>query len=210
MRKVFLVLCAVAVTAGCAVKQDPPVSDERLAASVYRHEGPPKLTLYTMISNRSGNGAHTSLMINGSQRVIFDPAGSFRQDDIVTRGDVVYNVTPYLEDVYRRFHARETFHVVVQELDVSAETAEMALNLALNYGEVADSKCSRSTSDILAQLPGLNIKETWYPKNLSAQFGALPGATSAKFYEYDSADRFKALTTYDPEKVRAHMNANGI
>lgn len=210
MRKAVIALAAVSMLAGCVVKQDPPISDEVLAASVYRHDGPPRLTLYTMINNRSGRGAHTSLMINGSQRVIFDPAGSFRKGGIVTRDDVVFNVTPRLADVYTRFHARKTYHVVVQELDVSPEVAEQALQLALSRGEVPDAYCANSTSEILSQLPGFEgISQTWYPKDLSEQFAQFPNATRAELYEYDDGDRFKALAEYDPAKVIDNMNANG-
>ncbi|MEC8042170.1 MAG: hypothetical protein VX181_15955, partial [Pseudomonadota bacterium] len=70
MRNVMLAMAAVSMLSACVVKQDPPISDEVLAASVYQHDGPPRLTLFTMINNRTGRGAHTSLMINGSQRVI--------------------------------------------------------------------------------------------------------------------------------------------
>ncbi|MCG7493411.1 hypothetical protein [Thalassobius sp. Cn5-15] len=209
----ILVLAAVAVIglSGCVVKQDPPVSDEVLAASVYRHDGPPRLTLFTMINNRSGNGAHSALMINGSQRVIFDPAGSFRKGGIVSRDDVVYDVTPGLADVFTRFHARKTHHVVVQELDVSAEAAEQALQLAMARGEVPDAYCARSISTILSQLPGLEgMKTTWFPKPLSAQFDQLDGATRTELYEYDDGDRFKALEAFDPERVKDNMKANGV
>jgi len=211
MRKALIALAAVSVLAGCVVKQDPPVSDSDLAASVYRHDGPTRLTLFTMINNRNGNGAHTSLMINGSQRVIFDPAGSFRKGGIVTRDDVVFGASPYLADLYTRFHARKTFHVVVQEIDVSPEVAEQALNLALARGEVPDAYCANSTSELLSKLPGFeSIKKTWYPKDLSEQFDQLPGTTREAFYEYDDGDRFKALEAFDPEKVRESMAANGL
>ncbi|MFY0682809.1 MAG: hypothetical protein JXR13_19740 [Thalassovita sp.] len=209
MRRIVLALCALTAVAGCTVKTDPPIADDVFEAATYRHDGPPSLTLYTMINNRTGNGAHASLMVNASQRVIFDPAGSFRKHNIVARGDVVYGVTPHLEDSYRRFHARETYHVIVQELEVSPEVAEMALQMVMTYGEVPDSMCTRSTSEILAQLPGLNINTTWFPKNLSEQFETLPNVTTGKFYEYDDEDRFKALAAYDPEKVRANMREFG-
>lgn len=206
MRIWIAALVTMTLTAGCAVKTDPPVSDDAVARAAYRHDGPPKLTLFTMISNDTGSGAHSSLMINGSQRVIFDPAGTFRKEGkIVARGDVVYGVTPRLADVYTRFHARETYHVRVQELPVPAGTAEKALQVALSYGEVPDAQCSVSTSRILAQLDGIGgkIDSTWYPRNLAEQFAQLPGASSRKLYEYDDPDKTKALRAYDPEAVAA-------
>ncbi|MEZ5675231.1 hypothetical protein SAMN06265173_10978 [Thalassovita litoralis] len=203
MRKWLLVLAAVSLTAGCAVKQDPPVTDEQIINATYRHDAPPELTLYTMINNQNGSGAHTSLMINASQRVIFDPAGSFRDKAIVARNDVVYGVTPYVEDVYTRFHARKTYHVVIQRLQVTPEVAEQALRLAQGMGEIGDGQCASSTSRLLSQLPGLNIQQTMLPKKLMAQFGDAPLMSSRSLYEYDDEDRFKALREYDPEKAKA-------
>ena len=113
MRGILLAFCATCVLGSCtAPKVWAP--DDAVARATYRHEGPPRLTLFTMINNRTGSGAHTSLMINGSQRVIFDPAGSFKHETLPERNDVVYGITPPVADVYTRFHARKTFHVKVQ------------------------------------------------------------------------------------------------
>lgn len=207
MRKWVLVLAAVGLTAGCAVKHDPPVTDEQIKNATYKHPAPPELTLYTMISNANGSGAHSSLMINASQRVIFDPAGSFRDKAIVARDDVVYGATPYVEDVYTRFHARKTYHVVIQRMQVSPEVAEKALQLAQSYGEVTDGHCAQSTSTILSQLPGLDVKPTYYPKKLMAQFGNKPLLSTQSLYEYDDEDRFKVLREYDPEEARKNFAA---
>ena len=60
-------------------------------------------------------------MINGSQRVIFDPAGTVRLSAVPERGDVLYGISPKVADFYARAHARETFHVVIQEIEVSPD-----------------------------------------------------------------------------------------
>ena len=197
--KLFGALCIALALSAC-VKPAEWASDEAITKVQYRDPGPTKLTLFTMISNSNGSGAHTSLMINGSQRVAFDPAGSFRHEDIPTRDDVVFGMTPYLTDVYTRFHARETYHVIVQELDVSPEVAELALQKALAYGPVSKAHCARSTSDILSGLPGFeNIRQTYFPKKLSEQFAQYKGVTSERLYEYDDDDKTKVLRAYVPE-----------
>lgn len=197
----------------CAPKPEPSQSmpDAEIAAAAYSHDGSPKLTLFTMINNANGSGAHTSLMVNGSQRVIFDPAGSFRHPRIAAKNDIVFGVTPMMADTYTRFHARETFHVIVQEVDVSAEVAEDILRRVLTTGPVPKAQCALSTSTILGDVPGLGgpIRKTWFPKNLADQFGRLPGATTEKLYEYDDADRFKALEAFDADRVRASRAASG-
>lgn len=188
------------------------MTDSELREKVYRHDGPPALTLFTMVNNSNGSGAHTSLMVNGSQRVIFDPAGSFRHPRIATKNDVVYGVTPVMEDTYTRFHARETFHVIVQHVEVSPEVAEDVLRRVLAQGPIPRAQCALSTSELLRDVPGLNgaIRSTWFPNQLAAQFGQLPGATTQRLYEYDDADRFKALESFDPERVKAAQAAQAV
>lgn len=200
MRLLILALCAVLSLAGCSGER-VWATDEAVARAAYRHDGPPRLTLFTMLNNRSGAGAHTSLMINGSQRVIFDPAGSFGHETIPERNDVLFGITPMVEDVYTRYHARKTFHVKIQVLDVSPELAERAIAAVRNNGAVPSAQCSLSTSSILATLFPGRISQTWSPKSLAEQFGTIPGVTEQVLYEYDSDDNSKVLAAWDPSKV---------
>jgi hypothetical protein len=198
-------LALVASLSACSVRN--PASDNSpdvaVQAARYVHDGPKQLTLYTMISNESGSGAHTSLMINGSQRVAFDPAGSFRKDGaIVAKNDVVYGMTPYMVDQYTRFHARETYHVVVQSIDVSPQVAEMALRLAETLGPVTEAQCAKSTSALLKTLPGFeDAPQSYYPRKLMDYFAA-KGATYDRLFEYDDDDKSKVLAAFVPEYER--------
>ena len=200
MRSWIAAICACVTLAGC-VGQEVWAPDDAVAKAAYRHDGPPRLTLYTMINNRTGAGAHTSLMINGSQRVIFDPAGSFKHETLPERNDVVYGITPPVEDVYTRYHARETYHVRVQNLDVPAETAEQVFRLAQSYGAVPPAQCARSTSTILSQVYPGTVRPTWSPVRLADDFAALPGVTERRLREYDSDDNSKVLDDWDPDRV---------
>ena len=205
--RLVLAFLVVAGLSACAPTPEPSQSmpDAEIAQAAYRHDGPAALTLYTMINNSNGSGAHTSLMVNGSQRLIFDPAGSFRHPRIATKNDIIYGVTPMMEDTYTRFHARETFHVIVQQVHVSPEVAEDVLRRVVAVGPVPRAQCALSTSTVLSEVAGLNgaIGKTWFPKDLADQFGRLPGATTTRLYEYDDADRFKALEVFDKDRVRA-------
>ena len=194
MRVLLLCLCAaIAVVAGCTKKQ-PNASDATLAAVAYRDPGPAKLTLYTMVNNRTGGGGHSSLMINASERVIFDPAGSFYADVIPERDDVLFGITPAAEQAYRGAHARSTFHVAVQEVEVTPEQAEIAYQLALQAGPVPGAFCSNATSRLLQQVPGFEtLKPSLQPTKLRDQFGALPGVTTSQYFEDDSPDLQVAL-----------------
>lgn len=201
MRYLVLAFCAAIGLSGCA-GQKVWAPDEAVSKATYRHDGPTRLTLFTMINNRTGAGAHTSLMINGSQRVIFDPAGSFKHETLPERNDVVFGITPPVADVYTRYHARKTYHVKVQELDVSPAVAEAAMRAVMSYGAVPSAMCARSTSTVLAGLPGFgHIQTTWYPVKLADQFGKIPGVREQELYEYDSDDNSKVLREWNPNTV---------
>ncbi len=193
LRYLSFALLALAV-AGCSAKQEPNADAATIAAVSYRDPGPATLTLYTMINNRSGSGGHTSLMINASERVIFDPAGSFKADIVPERDDVLFGITPSVEKAYRGSHARSTFHVLVQEIEVTHEQAEIAYRLALASGSVAGAFCTSATSNLLRQVPGFeDISSVLYPTKLSAQFETIPGVKSTRYYEDDSADLQEGL-----------------
>lgn len=195
-----VVLAAAAATlTACTVPNAGGADLDEVARAAYRHDGPPSITLYTMLSNRSGAGAHTSILVNGSQRVAFDPAGSFRHEKIVSRNDTVFGMTPYLVDQYTRFHARETYHVVIQTIEVSPEVAEQALKMVVNHPAVSRSYCAMSTSQLLAQLPGFeDVRPSFYPKKLMETFAA-KGASFERLYEYDSDDKTGVLRAFVPE-----------
>ena len=195
---------AALVLAGCAgnVSDVPDASPQEVAQAAYRHDGPPAITLYTMVSNNSGAGAHSSLMINGSQRVIFDPAGTVRHPRLPERGDVLYGVTPEIERFYELAHARETFHVVVQRIPVSAEVAEQALQLAMTNGRVPSAFCTQATSGLLRQLPGFeNVSSTFFPLRLSDQIAERPGVSTKRVYDDDADDKTIAIEEFGSEQA---------
>lgn len=187
-------LAGCVALAGCAAQKVPNADAATLAKAAYVHDGPPALTLFTMVNNRTGSGGHTSLMINASERIIFDPAGSFYADVVPERNDVLFGITPGVVLAYRGSHARSTHHVVMQRLEVTPAQAQLAYELALSNGRVPGAYCANSTSSILRQIPGLEgLKTTFYPVKLSEEFGALPGVVTTKYYEDDDADLQKAL-----------------
>ncbi len=170
--------------AACAESVLAPMEDVQRA--VYVHDAPPDLTLFTMKNVDTGYGAHTSLMINASQRVIFDPAGSFSYPTVPERNDVLFGITPAVEEFYTGFHARATYYVVKQRVAVSAEVAERALQLALANGPVPQSFCTNATSNILRKLPGFDvINVTFLPDRLEKRFALLPGVTTTERRDTD-------------------------
>jgi hypothetical protein len=69
-RRQFLIGKPLSLSACTAIEVWAP--DTLVSQYIYREEGPKYMTLYTMKNVGSGNGAHSALLINASQRVIFD------------------------------------------------------------------------------------------------------------------------------------------
>lgn len=203
MRSILLALGAALFLAGCAAESVLSTREE-VAHAAYRHDGPPRLTLYTMINNRSGAGAHSALMINGPQRVIFDPAGTFNTGrHLPERDDVLYGITPAVADVYTRYHARKTYHVRIQRLDVSPEMAARAIALIEANGPVPSAQCSLASSRILGELFPGRVRTSWFPRKTADDFAQIPGVTEETLYEYDSDDNSGVLAAWDPERAAA-------
>lgn len=195
MKRLVIGLAVAAMVAGCAADTSPDSSDQAVAAAAFRAGGPPTLTLVTVVNNRTGAGGHTALIVNGSQQVIFDPAGSFRDERVVEKGDVLYGMTPGWVQAFKSAHARTTHHVVSQTVTVTPAQAERALNLVRSNGPVAGAYCANSTSGLLAEIEGFEgIKRTFYPVKLMDQFAQVPGVRTEKYYENDDGDVIDALT----------------
>lgn len=188
MKQIIGIGAVLLALAGCAAENTSDSSPVEVAAATYRASGPPSLTLMTMVNNRTGKGGHSSLLVNASQRVIFDPAGSFRGDRIVERGDVLYGITPAWLNAYRSAHARSTFHVVSQEIPVTAAQAEQALRLVQANGTVPGAFCTNATVGVLNQIEGLQFRSTFYPVNLMEQWAQLPSVRTTKLFENDSGE----------------------
>lgn len=187
-RRLFLAGLPLAL-AGCGA-QEVWAPDDVIARAIYRDPGPKHLTLYTMRNVHYGNGAHSAILINASQRVMFDPAGAWKQDQMPERNDVLFGASPQLEQYYVSFHARITYYVIGQKVPVTPEAAEQALNLALVAGPVSQANCARSVSRIVRQLPGFeNVRQTWWPNTLVDDFAQLPGVETTEYREEDADDK---------------------
>ncbi|MBB3993206.1 hypothetical protein GGR95_000834 [Sulfitobacter undariae] len=189
MLKSFLALAlSAALLAGCSDKgKESPT--QAIEDAIYVNRGQTKLTLMTMINNRTGAGAHTALLVESTQTVLFDPAGSFNHDKIPERGDVLYGMSPDWVEWYKSAHARSTFHVVSQEFVVTPAQAARALQLVQANGAVTSAFCANATSGILRQIEGFeSIKQVFKPEKLMAQVEQLPGVSTTRHYEDDEGN----------------------
>jgi hypothetical protein len=196
-RNVLFISLALFGLAGCTAE---PIwaPEEQVQRAAYVHPGPKTITLVTVINNRSQSGAHSGLMINGSQRVIFDPAGTFRHPSIPERNDVQLGIRPPILNLYIDYHARDTFHVVLQEIEVTPEVAERALQTVQNYGAVPKAMCSNAISRVLAQIPGFeSVGHSFFPAKTMNKFAELPNVKTSRVFD----DRPKGSTASTAELV---------
>lgn len=188
MKKLLLTLTTLVGLAACGAE---PIwaPDETVTAARYEHPGPTSVTLYTVLSTRSGAGAHAGLLINGSERVLFDPAGTWQHPRLPERNDVHFGITPKMVDFYIDYHARETYDVVEQTVEVSPEVAAMIMQRAMAYGAVPKANCTIALSRVLEGVPGFeSLPMTWFPKRMMEGFAELPGVTTRKITD-DDADQ---------------------
>jgi len=187
-------LALVCVTlAGCAA-EEIWATDEAVARAAYRAPGPMTVTLLTAVSNRSGNGGHSALLIDGQQRVLYDPAGSWWHPDIPERNDVLFGMSPAYFDFYMDYHARETFHVVVQTLEISPETAAALIAGVQAQGASPRAYCARSISSVLTNTPGFEeIGVSFFPTAIMRDFDRIPGVATRQVFDDDSDDNLELL-----------------
>ncbi len=186
MLRAFLSLLALLTLAACGAE---PVwaPEERVQAARYVHDGPPSISLFTVINNRSNAGAHSGLMINGTERIMFDPAGTWQHPRIPERNDVHYGITPRIVNFYIDYHARETFRVVEQTVIVSPGVAALVAQRAKAYGAVPKAQCAKSVTEILRGVPGFeNVRSSWYPNKIMDDFAKIPGVTTRVIRDEDA------------------------
>ena len=193
MKRLFFALFATLFLSACGAE---PIwaPDEAVADARYEHVGPTSVTLYTVLSTRSGAGAHAGLLINGSERVLFYPAGTWRHPKLPERNDVHFGITPKMVDFYIDYHARETYDVVEQTIMVSPEVADLIMARAKAYGAVPKANCTIAISRVLDGVPGFeSLPMTWFPKRMMEGFADLPGVQTRRITDDDADENHGVL-----------------
>ncbi|MDF0601038.1 hypothetical protein P1J78_09880 [Psychromarinibacter sp. C21-152] len=188
MRRILFLLMLPLALAACGAE---PVwaPEEEVQRALYRHNGPPSITLVTVVSNKNGSGGHSALLVNGSHRAIFDPAGTFQHPALPERNDVIYGMSEKAYQFYKEYHARVTWHVVSQEVQVPPEVAEAALRKIQAYGAVPKAYCAVATTSVLSELPGFEGVPTGFsPIAVMKYFDTLPSVEKDVFRDNSPAN----------------------
>lgn len=194
-RRAFMVGVPL-VLAGCAGK-GVWAPDEAVARVRYRAPGPPLVTLYTCLNNDTRAGAHTGVLINADERVLFDPAGSFTTPGLVERNDLYYGVNDALEAEYTAFQGSGGYHLIKLTCELSPEEAARAFAAARVEGPVARTQCTRAAAHVLKAVPRFaHLRSSLFPDNLMRQFAAEPGIRAELVYLDDDQWREGAEEAY--------------
>ena len=184
---VILMLSALVLMACEGSERNAPIaSSMQIEAAAYVSSMPSSITLMTMVKEDSDFGEHSGLLINASQQVLYDPAGTFRHSTSPNARDVNYGMHPGMVEYYKSYHARLGYYVVVQEIQVTPEIAELIFQRSIVQGETAKLRCAISVSSVLNGLELFEgISTTYYPGKIRKQFATLPGVVTTYVYEDD-------------------------
>lgn len=187
-RRLFRAAATLAVAvalAGCEVYA--PASPGEIARARYVSPEPPSVTLISMVKASTGRSAHSALLINGSQRVLYDPAGTFTHPELPRAGDVHYGITPRFLDYYERYHARFSHFVESQTVEVDRATADAVLARAEAEGKTLKMLCAGSVTGALRGIPPFDeVGSTLFPEGIREDFAKIPGVTDSFVYEDDT------------------------
>lgn len=193
LRKFLAVLLLPLLLAGCGAAS-VWAPDEAVRQARFTTGEPPSITLFTVIGIPRGEGAHSALMIDGSQRVMFDPAGTWNHPAVPERNDVHYGITPMIRAFYIDYHARETYYVEEHRKVVTPEVAEQAIRAVEAYGAVPKAMCANATSSVLRGLPGFEgVPGSYYPLKVRDGFAALPGVVKKTHHDGDPDNNHNVL-----------------
>jgi hypothetical protein len=208
MFRTALAVLTLVVLSACGTANAPYASDAAIQAARFSASEPPSITLFTVVNNKSGSGAHSALLINGAERVLFDPAGSFTLATLPERNDIHYGMNDKMVLFYIDYHARQSYDVVEQKIFVSQAIADTIKARANQRGPVAKSYCANSISEILSGVPGFeSIQQTWFPNALSEEFANLPGVSTRKITD-DDADTNHGILLLDPDEAAPTVTIN--
>lgn len=202
--RLCLPLLAILGLAACAADAKF-ASDSALAQARFVSGEPPSVTLYTVVNNNSEAGAHSGLLIDGRERVLYDPAGTWYHPTVPERADLHYGITDRMLSFYIDYHARVSFRVIEQKRYVPQSTIDLILQRTIAKGAAAKATCSQTLSSILIGVPGFeDIRQTWFPNQMSKDFGKAPGVSYRVIRDGDPDENSGVLT------VQANGDPGGI
>lgn len=169
---------------GCEVYRS--AAPETIAAARYVSDEPASVSLVSMVNARNGRSAHAALLVNGSEVVLYDPAGTFTHPDLPRAGDVHYGMSPRFVDYYERYHARFSHFVHVQTVYVDRDAADRVIAQAQAEGRTPKFLCATSVGGALQGVaPFQDVSVSVFPETVRRDFAAIPGVRDSFVRETD-------------------------
>ena len=201
IKNIVILPVIILLIASCTTKKVTWAPEDEILIASYQNNEPNSITLLTMINNTTGIGGHSALLINSKERVLFDPAGTFKHPQIPERHDVFFGMNDTAVEKYIDYHARPTIHVVMQNIEIDLKTAVELTSLVKNYGPVQDMMCSYAISEILNELHDFKtIPKSFFPKKIMKSFSKLEGVTTIKVYDYFLDDKSNIFSERQGQK----------
>lgn len=183
-------VAAAAVLAGCA--ESIVDSPEEVAAARYVSDEAPYISLMTMANVSNDRGAHSAILVNGSQVALYDPAGTFGHHTIPERNDVLYGITDRHKQAYEWYHARESTYVVEQKVAVSRALADAVIARMEAEGPSPKMQCGIHSGRILQSFPEFaHVPVSIWPGDLMKAFAQVPGVETRRIYQDDVGQNFQ-------------------
>jgi len=190
---------ALLFLAACTASEPPLVHGSGFQG-LDDHPDGPSVTLFTVVSKRSGTGAHSGLLITTLEsKILFDPAGSFALSYVPERNDVHFGITSQIVETYIDYHARETYDVIAQRVPVTAAQADQIAQLAKDYGPVPRAQCALSINRILQKVQGFErMTPSFFPVATSQRFGMADNVTRRVITDTDADANGSVLQAAGP------------
>ena len=167
--------------AGCDGARRAPAPDPVPPTARFAHDGPASVTLLTVKNAQAGMGDHAALLIEGSERVLYDPAGSFELPGVARRNDVLFGISPDVEQIYLGYHARATHDVVVRSLPLQRAEADALIAQVEARPPAQPGFCAIRAGSALRSVPGLEgLSTSPWPRALGQSLEARPGVTKRR------------------------------
>jgi hypothetical protein len=163
-----------------------PASPEEIARARYAGGDPPSVTLLSTVKTSSDRSGHGALLINGSQQVLYDPAGAFTHPDLPRAGDIHYGMAPMYVSYYELYHARVGHVVVAQTVAVDLATADRLITSAQVQGRALKTQCAITLAHVLAPVaPFDGVRGSFFPQALREDFALIPGVETRTVTDTD-------------------------
>ncbi len=183
-----VVACLLTGCAGVDLTTDAEFIKELRAETSYLPVNAPPSTTLVLAEHKGGSGAvHAALIVTGSERLIYDPSGSFTHPDTRRYGDVVYGASDDIVELFALHNADKNHDAVMRTIALQPEEAETMLDAARTHGGAMPGFCAKSVASVLRSVPRFaSMRDTFWPSNVQQDFESIAPVAIRSVTDTDS------------------------